>query len=95
VNDENLTAKATELSKRLLGEDKIEYYDIRMSSDDFSFYSAIAPSLYFRIGIRRKGDQMRKLHTSEFDIDENGLETGVANMAWLVWNFLEPKESFN
>ncbi len=95
VNDEELTSKATELSKKLLGDDKIEYYDIRMSSDDFSFYSAIAPSLYFRIGIKRKGDEMRKLHTSEFDIDENGLEKGVANMAWLVWNFLEPKESFN
>jgi amidohydrolase len=93
VNDENLTLKATELSKKLLGEDKIEYYDIRMSSDDFSFYSAIAPSLYYRIGIKRKGDEMRKLHTSEFDIDENGLQTGVANMAWLVWNFLESEDS--
>lgn len=88
VNDENLTAKAMELSKVLLGKDKIETYDFRMSSDDFSFYSTLAPSLYYRIGIRKKGTEMLKLHTADFDIDEDGLETGVANLSWLVYNFL-------
>ncbi len=88
VNDENLTEKAMELSKVLLGKDKIETFEFRMSSDDFSFYSALAPSLYYRIGIRKKGTEMLKLHTADFDIDENGLETGVANLSWLVYNFL-------
>jgi amidohydrolase len=88
VNDENLTSKAIEFSKELLGGDKIETYDIRMSSDDFSFYSALAPILYYRVGIRKKGSEMLKLHTQDFDIDENGLETGVANLSWLVYNFL-------
>jgi amidohydrolase len=87
-NDENLTSKAIEFSEVLLGKDKIETYDIRMSSDDFSFYSALAPSLYYRIGIRKKDTEMLKLHTSDFDIDEDGLETGVANLSWLVYNFL-------
>lgn len=88
VNDESLTTKAIEFSKVLLGKDKIETVDFRMSSDDFSFYSALAPSLYYRIGIRKKGTEMRKLHTADFDIDEDGLETGVANLSWLVYNFL-------
>ena len=71
--------------KILLGKDKIETYDIRMSSDDFSFYSALAPSLYYRVGIRKKDTEMLKLHTADFDIDENGLETGVANLAgWFI-----------
>ena len=87
-NDEHLTSKAIELSAELLGKDKIETYDIRMSSDDFSFYSALAPSLYYRIGILKKGTEMLKLHTADFDIDEDGLETGVANLSWLVYNFL-------
>jgi amidohydrolase len=87
-NDERLTSKAIEFSAELLGEDKIETYDIRMSSDDFSFYSAVAPSLYYRIGIMKKGTEMLKLHTADFDIDEDGLETGVANLSWLVYNFL-------
>jgi len=87
-NDENLTSKAIKFSEELLGKNKIETYDIRMSSDDFSFYSALAPSLYYRIGIRKKNTEMLKLHTSDFDIDEDGLETGVANLSWLVYNFL-------
>jgi amidohydrolase len=87
-NDERLTSKAIELSETLLGKDKIETFDIRMSSDDFSFYSALAPSLYYRIGIRKKDSEILKLHTSDFDIDENCLETGVANLSWLVYNFL-------
>jgi len=87
-NDENLTSKAIGFSEELLGKNKIETYDIRMSSDDFSFYSALAPSLYYRVGIRKKDTEMLKLHTSDFDIDEDGLETGVANLSWLTYNFL-------
>ena len=88
INDENLTEKAVELSSELLGKEMIEKYDIRMSSDDFSFYSAIAPSLYYRVGVKKKDSIMRKLHTAEFDIDEDSLQTGVANLSWLVYNFL-------
>lgn len=88
VNDENLTSMAIKFSKELLGSDRVETYDNRMSSDDFSFYSALAPSLYYRIGIRKKNTEMLKLHTPDFDIDENGLETGIANLSWLIYNFL-------
>jgi|WetSurMetagenome_2_1015567.scaffolds.fasta_scaffold01851_4 amidohydrolase len=91
INDDNLTTQAIELSKELLGKDNIESFDVRMSSDDFSFYSALSPSLYFRIGMKKKGSEMRKLHTADFDIDEDGLETGVAHMSWLVCNFLSIK----
>jgi amidohydrolase len=88
-NDEELTARSIELSGILLGKNKIELFENRMSSDDFSFYSALAPSLYYRIGIRKKDTEMLKLHTADFDIDENGMETGVANLSWLVYNFLK------
>jgi amidohydrolase len=91
VNNEKLTQRAIDLSSELLGKENIETYDIRMSSDDFSFYSAIAPSLYYRVGIRKKGSEMKKLHTPDFDIDEDVMETGVANMTWLLYNFLKDR----
>jgi amidohydrolase len=62
--------------------------DIRMSSEDFAYFTEAFPSLYFRVGIKKKGEQMKMLHSSEFDIDEDGLVTGVANMSWLAFNFL-------
>jgi amidohydrolase len=90
VNDEQLTEKAITLSGHLLGKDNIVIYsDQRMSSDDFSFYSALAPSVYFRYGIREKEKEMRRLHTSDFDIDENGLESATANLCWIVLNLME------
>ncbi len=92
INNERLTKKAIELSSELIGKENIELYDIRMSSDDFSFYSAIAPSLYYRVGIRKKGTEIKALHTSDFDIDEEGMETGVANMTWLLYNFLKNRQ---
>lgn len=92
VNNEELTRTAARLSSELLGAENIETYDIRMSSDDFSFYSAVAPSLYYRVGIKKPGTEMRKLHTSEFDIDEEGMRTGIANMAWLMINLLRDRK---
>ena len=35
---------------------------------------------------------MKKLHTADFDIDEEGLETGVANMMWLLINLLRDND---
>ncbi len=88
-NDEKLTRRAIELSADLLGDENIEVYSgLRMSSDDFAFYSGLAPSLYFRYGIKEKEKASRKLHTSDFDIDEKGLETATGNLCWLIYNFL-------
>lgn len=87
-NDETLTSLSIGFSEELLGKNKIETFETRMSSDDFSFYSALAPSLYYRVGIRKKDTEMLKLHTPDFDIDESGMQTGVANLSWLVYNFL-------
>lgn len=88
VNDEKLTESAINLSSELLGKEKVELFDIRMSSEDFAFFTEAFPSLYFRVGIKKKDNKMRMLHTSGFDIDEEGMITGVANMSWLAFNFL-------
>lgn len=89
-NDEEITEKAVELSRNLLGNENVELFsELRMSSDDFSFYSTLAPSLYYRIGIKEKGEEMKKLHTSEFDIDEECLLTGIRNMTWIALNLLD------
>jgi amidohydrolase len=88
-NDEELTARAIELSSELLGKDKVELFEPRMSSEDFAFFTEEFPSVYFRAGIRKRGEALRNLHSPEFDIDEEGLVTGVANMCWLAVNFLK------
>jgi amidohydrolase len=88
INNEELTGQAIRLSSDLLGKDKVEMFDIRMGSEDFSFFAEVFPAVYFRVGIRKKGKKIRMLHSPGFDIDEEGLKTGVANMSWLAVNFL-------
>ncbi len=90
ISDEKLTNKAVKLSGELLGAENVKIFDKRMSSDDFSFYSSLAPTLYYRTGMGKRSidGELRKLHTPDFDIDEEGLRTGVANMSWLLINFL-------
>jgi amidohydrolase len=91
INDEKLTARAIGLSSDLLGKDKVETFELRMSSEDFAYFTETFPSLYLRTGIRKSGSVMRNLHSPDFDIDEDGLVTGVANMCWLAVNFLKDK----
>jgi amidohydrolase len=87
-NNERLAERAIGLSSELLGRDRIELFEMRMSSEDFAFFTEAFPSLYFRVGIKRQDESMKMLHTPLFDIDEDGLETGVANMTWLALNLI-------
>lgn len=88
VNNEKLTARAVELSTDLLGKDNVEQFDIRMGSEDFAFFTEVFPSLYFRTGVKKRDDRIRLLHTADFDLDEDGLATGTANICWIACNFL-------
>jgi amidohydrolase len=87
VNDEKLTGKAIKFSTELLGKENIESFGIRMSSEDFSFFTEKYPSLYYRVGIKFAGKPMRMLHSADFDINEDAMKTGVANLTWLALKF--------
>ena len=54
----------------------------------FHFIQPWHPPFITESESEKKDTEMKKLHTSEFDIDEKGLETGVINLSWLVYNFL-------
>jgi len=86
VNNEPLTARAVSLSESLLGSEKITAIPARMGSEDFSFFAERYPSLLYRLGVTRKGDSIKQLHTASFDLDESALTTGAATLAWLALN---------
>lgn len=88
VNDERLTLRAMELSRTLLGSGRVKELPVRMSSEDFSFFAARYPAFLYRVGITPDGEEMKKLHTSAFDIDEPSMVTGTATMAWLTLSLI-------
>lgn len=89
VNDAQVTAQATEFASEWVGAENIRKLELRMTGEDFSFFSQKYPSAFFRFGI--KGDvnaDTGNLHSANFRIDEKALETGMGGMAWLAWKFL-------
>ncbi|MFP4620439.1 MAG: M20 family metallopeptidase [Bacteroidales bacterium] len=85
INNEDMTRKCMEYSAQLFGEGNIKMLDIRMTAEDFAYYTRKIPGVFYRLGVGSKSqDTESSLHSSTFNIDEEALKTGMANMAWLA-----------
>ena len=85
VNDEALTKKSIAFAKQYLGEENVIDLPIRMTAEDFSYYSHEVPSTFYRLGTANKSKGITHgLHTSRFNIDEQALKTGMGLMAYLA-----------
>lgn len=88
-NDPLLTENCSVAAREYVGEDNVVPLDIRMTAEDFAWYSRKAPVCFFRLGTGGPGDQNRhSVHSPYFDIDENALVTGAGMMAWLGTRYL-------
>jgi len=84
-NEEQLTGRAIQAAKELLGEDKVVDLDMRMTAEDFSYYSQAIPGCFYRLGTSNiKKNITSNLHTATFDVDKESLKIGMALMAWLA-----------
>ena len=85
VNDEELTNKSIAFAKQYMGADNVIDLPIRMTAEDFSYYSHQVPSCFYRLGTRNeKKGIVHGLHTSRFNIDEQSLKIGMGLMAYLA-----------
>ncbi len=84
-NDVALTNRAWDEARRFLGEDRAVELPIRMTGEDFAFYSHEVPACFYRLGVAGPARPDRPpVHTDTFDVDEACLETGSGLMAWLA-----------
>ena len=82
VNDEHVTLRAKKVAQQFLGEENVVDLDLRMTAEDFSYYSQEMPGCFYRLGTARPEEQkVSGLHTSTFNLDENAIELGVGLMA--------------
>ncbi|MGB3800469.1 MAG: M20 family metallopeptidase [Lewinella sp.] len=79
-NDEPLTNWAQTAARDLLGEDKVVDLPIRMTGEDFAFYTHHVPACFYRLGVGSPSP----VHTDTFDVDEACLQTGSSLLAWLA-----------
>jgi len=92
-NDETLTHRIMHYAEDYLGNKNVQEIDLRMTAEDFAYFSHTLPSCFYRLGVKDpKSQEISNLHTPGFTVAENSLETGMGLMAWAAINELNHKE---
>ncbi|MBK9103117.1 MAG: amidohydrolase [Saprospiraceae bacterium] len=85
VNDDKVTSMCREAAVQYLGEDKVHELPLRMTSEDFAFYTRLAPASFYRLGTGWEDPERNfPVHSNRFDINEEALETGMGLMAFIA-----------
>lgn len=81
-NDPETTQRMREAAKDFLGEEHVEELPIRLTAEDFSYYSQEVPVCFFRLGVRNEAEGIvHGVHHPRFDIDQKSLKFGMQMMA--------------
>lgn len=84
-NDHDLTKNIKARAIDFLGAENVVDLPIRMTAEDFAYYSQAMPSCFYRLGTGNKAKGITSpIHTNTFDIDERALETSIGLMTWLA-----------
>lgn len=89
-NNEQITRKSKELAIQLLGEEKVEDMDIRMTAEDFAWFTQRFPGMMYRFGVGFPGsEQPYSLHSPRFKVNESALKTGISLLSFLAIELLK------
>jgi amidohydrolase len=84
-NDEALTKKIKGFMVEYCGSENVVDLPMRMTSEDFAYYSQKMPACFYRLGTGNRAKGITSgLHTDTFNIEESSLELSIGLMAWLA-----------
>jgi amidohydrolase len=90
INHDETTMAAQQLAREYLGEENVEHLDLRMTAEDFAYYSQQMPSTFYRLGIMDEDKTLvAPLHSSHFNIDEKALKTSIGTLAYIAAGLLK------
>ena len=90
VNDAGMYNMVYETAAELLGKDHVGIIENpSLGGEDFSFYCEKVPSLFYRLGCTKEGEEAWALHNGHFYPNEDALKVGVKVMAVSALKFLE------
>jgi len=85
VNDKEVTEKCRQAAIEYLGKENVEELPLRMTAEDFAYFTQELPCCFYRLGTGNKAKGIvAGVHTPTFDIDEEALKTGAGLLAWLA-----------
>jgi amidohydrolase len=84
VSNESLTNKFIDITKALIGADKVLPLEKTFAAEDFAFFAQKVPAVHFRLGIEDKGKGLNPLHSPDFDASEDAILNGI----YIITNFI-------
>lgn len=85
-NDEVLTEQTKSLFEEVFGKEKVHELPLRMTAEDFAFYSQEIPVCFFRLGVGNASKGItHAVHHPKFDIDTESLKIGIQAMTSIAW----------
>ncbi|CAN5748704.1 M20 family metallopeptidase [soil metagenome] len=94
-NDSSLTNLMLPALQAAAGNENVKQINWITGSEDFSYYSEKAPSLFFFLGGMPKGNDPATApahHTADFFIDESGFDVGIKAFYEIVFKYTASKK---
>ena len=86
-NDVQLTREIYKIAELNFGKDYVHDLPLRMTAEDFSFYSQIVPVCFFRLGVRNEEKGIvNGLHHAKFDIDKRSILKGMTLLSLIPFS---------
>ena len=82
LNDDACTQQVHDNACAYVGDDNVEWLDLRMTAEDFAFFAQKIPACYYRIGIHEPGTPFSNLHRPDLMVDERSLELASGFIAY-------------
>lgn len=92
MNDPQLTQRVLPSLRRVAGEDRVEVLPLVTGSEDFAYYAALVPSVFFYVGITPPGKDAIAApsnHSPLFYIDEPGMTFATRALASVAVDYLQ------
>jgi len=89
-NHEAYTRWAAGLSRQFLGDENVADLELRMTAEDFAYFSELIPGVFYRFGTTdAEGKYSSPLHSATYMADESSLITAMGNLSFLAISFLQ------
>jgi len=89
-NHGGITAEAARCAAEFIGKENVEEMEIRMTAEDFAWFTQTIPGMMYRLGVKEPGSsEVYPLHTAGFRVDETALKTGISMLSYLSIQLLK------
>ena len=88
INDREITNLILSSAREAIGESNVDILEISsMGGEDFAYYLEKVPGAYFRVG--SYDGVVEDIHTSDFNVDEECIFTGIKTFNSIVTNYFK------